>query len=249
MYDNHSPILSRAKFKRVLSALLLGLAILAGLYLNDAKVKQPQEAQPTLQGRQVETTNPSLGSYKNALEGLGALPVKGRAPKTGYTRSQFGEGWQAIDTCDTRNKILARDMTEVIFKPSTCVVVSGILQDPYTAKSIVFNRGAQSSSLVQIDHIVALSDAWQKGAQLLSPSLRIELANDPLELLAVDGPANQQKGDGDAATWLPSNKNFRCSYVSRQISVKIKYSLWITSAEKDAMLAILKNCPNTPLST
>jgi hypothetical protein len=100
---------------------------------------------------------------------------------------------------------------------------------------------------VQIDHVVALSDAWQKGAQQLTRAQRIQLANDPLELLAVDGPANQQKADGDAATWLPSNKAFRCQYVARQVAVKQKYTLWVTDAEKQAVADILKDCPNEPL--
>src|SRR5947199_120048 len=81
-------------------------------------------------------------------------------------------------------------------------------------------RGQRTSAAVQIDHVVALSDAWQTGAQLLPALERARLANDPVELLAVDGPTNEAKGDGDAATWLPPNKPFRCAYVARQIAVK-----------------------------
>ena len=91
--------------------------------------------------------------------------------------------------------------------------------------------------------MVALSDAWQKGAQKLSQTKRTELANDPYNLLAVQGKANQKKSDGDAATWLPSNKSFRCEYVARQIGVKHKYSLWITQAEKEAISKVLSSCP------
>jgi len=130
---------------------------------------------------------------------------------------------------------------------NSCVVLSGELSDPYTGKEIAFDRGSSTSSLVQIDHVVALSDSWQKGAQLLTPELRQKFANDGLNLLAVDGPANQQKGDGDAATWLPANKSARCSYVARQVSVKLKYSLWVTSAEKRAIENILKKCPDEKL--
>lgn len=90
--------------------------------------------------------------------------------------------------------------------------------------------------------MVALSDAWQKGAQQLTPEQRRELANDPLNLLAVDGPANQQKKDGDAATWMPSNSAFRCQYVARQVAVKRKYSLWVTPAERNAMERWLDSC-------
>jgi hypothetical protein len=154
-----------------------------------------------------------------ALAALAAVEVKGRAPKTGYDRDLFGSGWADVDQngCDTRNDILQRDLSGEIFKPGTqnCVVLTGSLADPYSGKTIAFQRGQDTSADVQIDHVVALSDAWQKGAQQLSEDRRRAFANDPLNLLAVDGPLNMQKGDGDAATWLPPNRFYRCLYVAR----------------------------------
>ena len=100
---------------------------------------------------------------------------------------------------------------------------------------------------MQIDHVVALSDSWQKGAQQWDAATREAFANDPLNLLAVDGPLNQQKGDGDTATWLPPNKAFRCAYVARQVGVKYTYGLWVTQAEQDAMVRVLSTCPTEPL--
>ena len=189
---------------------------------------------------------PALAS--KALAVLATLPVKGRAPKTGYSRDQFGPAWSDVDHngCDTRNDVLRRDLTAVALRPGTrdCVVLSGVLADPYTAAAIHFLRGNATSTAVQIDHVVALSDAWQKGAQQLSPARRLSFANDPLNLLAVDGPANQSKSDGDAATWLPPNKSYRCNYVARQISVKSSYGLWVTQAEHDAMARVLSDCPD-----
>lgn len=173
---------------------------------------------------------------------LAQIPIKGKAAKTGYARSQFGDGWATDKGCDMRNIILHRDLTSSVVN-ETCKVISGTLQDPYTGKQIAFARGPDTSDDVQIDHVVALSDAWQKGAQQLTLERRVQLANDPLELLAVDGAANQQKSDGDAATWLPSNKAFRCQYVARQIAVKAKYELWVTAAEHDVMRQILDTCP------
>ena len=180
-----------------------------------------------------------------ALRIINTLPVKGRAPKTGYSRAQFGDAWSDIDHngCDTRNDILNRDLTAKQHKNSRgCVVISGILNDPYTGKVINFMRGKDTSEQVQIDHVVALSDAWQSGAQEISAQERLQLANDPENLLAVDGPANQQKSDSDAATWLPANASFRCSYVARQIRVKAKYHLWVKPAEKEAMINVLTPC-------
>jgi len=118
------------------------------------------------------------------------------------------------------------------------------LNDPYTATKIYFVRGVGTSNDVQIDHVVAVSDAWQKGAQKLSFSQRYSFYNDPLNLLAVDGPTNQRKSDSDAASWLPPNRKYWCSFIARQIAVKHKYKLWVTSAERDSMSRVLKTCPN-----
>jgi len=178
-----------------------------------------------------------------AMSVLEKLDIKGRAPKTGYSRNQFGNGWATTGGCDTRNIILNRDLINSVVDEG-CNVTSGTLNDPYTGKVIDFIRGGNTSSAVQIDHVVALSDAWQKGAQQLTSEKRTLLANDPLELLAVEGSANLQKSDGDAATWLPSNKSFRCQYVARQVAIKQKYNLWLTKAEYDVIADILSKCPN-----
>ena len=186
-----------------------------------------------------------------AIDAAENLVVKGRAPKTGYARSEFGPTWADVDKngCDTRNDILRRDLTQVVFKPGTkdCVVLSGVLIDKYSGETINFVRGNSTSSLVQIDHVVALSDAWQKGAFLLTVQERTAFANDPLNLLAVKGSLNSQKGDGDAATWLPPQKSYRCEYISRQIAVKKKYRLWVTAAERSAILKVLRTCENQEL--
>lgn len=137
--------------------------------------------------------------------------------------------------------MLRRDLIGVTAKPGTrgCVILGGSLSDPYTGTFIIFQRGQGTSDAIQIDHLVALSDAWQKGAQQLTEAQRIDFANDPINLLAVDGPTNRQKGDGDAATWLPPKTSYRCEYVSKQIAVKAKYGLWVTEAEKLAMIGVL----------
>lgn len=184
----------------------------------------------------------SVISSELASDVLERLEVKGRAPKTGYTRSEFGDGWASVGGCDMRNIMLARGMKDIELATDNCLVLNGTMNDPYTATVISFVRGSTTSSLVQIDHVVALSDAWQKGAQNLDADTRLRFANDSLNLLAVDGPANQEKGDGDAATWLPPNKAFRCQYIARQVAVKSKYSLWVTEAEKSAMKRVLNGC-------
>jgi hypothetical protein len=185
----------------------------------------------------------------SALAAVNDLTVKGRAPKTGYSRAQFGKSWVDTDhnSCDTRDDILQRDLTAESFRATQggdCIVATGTLDDPYTGKTIRFTRG---KSTVDIDHVVALSDAWQKGAQKWTRDKREQLANDPLNLLAVDYSSNRIKGDADAATWLPSNKSFRCAYVARQAAVKKKYGVWVTQAEQTAMRTVLNTCPGEKL--
>lgn len=189
---------------------------------------------------------PTLRTIKHAttLSLLSTLPVKGKAAKTGYSREAFSH-WRDPDRngCDARNDILKRDLTNLVFKENTkeCKVISGILADPYSGTNTQFTLG---KSDVDIDHVVALSHAWQVGAFQWSDEKRLEFANDPINLLAVSARLNRQKGDGDAATWLPPAKSYRCAYVSRQVVVKVKYGLWITRAEKTAIERVLATCPN-----
>jgi hypothetical protein len=199
----------------------------------------------TLPGTTGATPAPSAAPG-TALEVLESIAVKGKSPRTGYDREEnFGSAWIDVDGngCDTRNDILARDLTDIVLGEN-CRVLSGVIDDPYTGDLISFVRGNDTSALVQIDHVVALSNAWQTGAQQITEEKRIALANDPINLLAVDGSANSQKGDGDTATWLPENTAFRCEYVARQISVKARYALWVTAAEHDAMVRVLSRCPD-----
>jgi hypothetical protein len=183
-------------------------------------------------------------STTSAAALLAAIPIRPALTMAGYDRTaDFGTAWLDEDHngCDTRNDILTRDLT-ALSKSGACKILTGVLVSPYTGATINFLRGQKTSALVQVDHLVALGDAWETGAQSLSKSQRETLANDPLELLAVDGRSNDQKGDKDASQWLPSNRSFACSYVARQISVKVTYSLWVTPAEHAAMATVLSKC-------
>lgn len=175
---------------------------------------------------------------------LATLPVKGKAAGTGYDRTgEFGSAWIDVDHngCDTRNDVLARDLSRIV-RQGPCKVVTGTLVSPYTGATIDFVRGNTTSTLVQIDHVVALENAWRTGAQQLSQSEREALANDPSNLFAVDGRSNSQKRSGDAATWLPANTAFRCTYIEHQVTVKAKYRLWVAPAERAAMVRVLDAC-------
>lgn len=212
-------------------------------------------------------TTSAPSSEQMVAEAKTALPtmktLEKRPSPGGYERScgdgkgcVFGPRWtddqdapMGHNGCDTRNDVLRRDLTGIDVKPGThgCTVAAGSLVSPYTGVTMAFTAGQDTSSEVQIDHVVALSDAWQKGARQLDAARRTELANDPLNLLAVDGPSNNRKSDGDAATWLPPATGERCEYVATQIAVKKNYELWVTDAEKNAMVRVLDACPGQQL--
>lgn len=207
-----------------------------------------------------EISNTEQGNSKNsdaistntgqirAEDILAKLEIKGRAPKTGYSREEFYKTWPTIDGCSLRQRIIKRELGDnATLADDNCTVIAGEFDEPYTGSHLVFYEKSDFSSGIQIDHVVALSDAWQKGAQYMDKDTRYKIATDPLNLLAVDSKANQGKSDGDAATWLPSNKAFRCQYVARQVSVKYKYQLWVTQAEHDAIARVLETCPNEPV--
>ncbi|MBZ2199412.1 HNH endonuclease family protein [Occultella gossypii] len=167
-----------------------------------------------------------------------------------YEREFFGEPWSDVDRngCDTRNDVLAVWLDDVVLdalKP--CLVVSGSLSDPYTGHLVPFVRGPSTSAEVQIDHVVALADAWRKGASHWPPERALAFANDPGNLIAVDGPANQDKGADDAADWLPPNTGFHCAYAVQQIRVKATYALGVSGAEFGALAQVLaQECPGAP---
>lgn len=181
------------------------------------------------------------------IQVLNSLSIGPAAPMDGYSREQFGPAWTdrnddelGHNGCDTRDDILARDLTDVVKRG--CKVMSGWMVSPYSGIPVEFKRGVNTSTAVQIDHIVPLADAWRTGAQKLSENTRTDLANDPENLIAVDGRSNTQKSDKDASEWLPPNTAFRCEYVQRQIDVKARYRLFLVPAEKAAMKKVLKSC-------
>jgi Protein of unknown function (DUF1524) len=226
--------------------LLMILAIVAGvgwLYVREVRSRQPAAAPPT------GSVAPGNRAYDTAWRQLGDLPVKGWDRAQDFNRARFGEAWSdnvnvefGHNGCNTRDDILRRDLVDLRVRPGTCFAQSGVLHDPYSGQTIVFVRGPNSSSAVQIDHVVSLADAWYKGARSWDDQRRRDFANDPRNLLAVGGQANFDKAFRDAAAWLPPNSAFRCEFVARQVEVKTDYRLWVSGREKDAMRRVLQDC-------
>lgn len=179
----------------------------------------------------------------DVLEQLAEIPDLGNESQPEYRRAQFGDGWLDPDGngCDTRNDILIRDLTDTVVD-ERCRVLSGTLHDPYTGEAVAFVRGARSSQEVQIDHIVPLAVAWRGGAWEWSAAQREAFANDPLELAAVAGHANQSKGAKSLAQWTPPATAGRCSYAAAYIAVAHRYAIALSGADKAAAAEILAGC-------
>ena len=207
----------------------------------------PSEVAPT----ESKTPTPSEStSPSKALSVAQALPVRGRASSSNYSRDAFGSAWKDVDRngCDTRNDILQRDFTTSVLKPGTgdCKVIGGTWTDPYSNESYTFT---EAPSGAQVDHVVSLKNAWEMGADMWDDQMRVEYANDPLNLRVTIASLNQQKSDSNAASWLPPYKPGRCSFIATQVAVKAKWGLYVTAAEKEVFVSILSKpeCQKTKL--
>lgn len=205
-------------------------------------------------GNTPPATSPAVAAplnpnYDNARRLLVELPVKGWDRAQDFKRYRFGERWSddvnvefGHNGCNTRDDILRRDLTAVQLRRGTCLVQRGVLHDPYTGRTIDFGRGPDTSEAVQVDHLVALADAWYKGARNWDDAYRRDFANDPRNLLAVGAQVNFDKAFRDAAAWLPPDAGYRCEFVARQVAVKTDYRLWVSANEKAAMQRVLRAC-------
>ncbi len=235
----------------VVSSVVVAIAwlTLAHPYGDAASDRPPDSAspgQPQDSGRSPDSLAPSPRTSRGpAADALARLPVKGRSALTAYDRDSFRFGSDANgDGCETRDDVLARDLEQRVLRASDeCITETGSLADPYSGRQIEFVR---ATSTVDVDHVVAIGNAWVTGAFRWDEGAKVAFANDPLNLLAVDASLNRQKSDGDAATWLPK-RSYRCEYVARQIAVKAKYRLWVTPPELSAMDGILSRCPDQTL--
>lgn len=218
----------------VLGAVVLSVA--AAQSLQDGPKPAPQPSRPA----------------GTALTVLERLPVRDAAPMTGYERAKFGRAWADVDRngCDTRDDMLARDLIGEKVAGDGCKVLAGTLLDPYSGRRITWTRGyatASGPNGVDTDHVVALGNAWRSGAAALTPDRRLQLANDPLNLLSVSATLNRAKGDAGADEWLPPLRTAQCPYVARQIAVKARYGLAVTPEEHTAMRRVLARCPGEAL--
>lgn len=198
-----------------------------------------------------ETDVPTVAPVDDLLAGIAQLPARARSGD--YRRAAFGEAWTDDNTapgghngCDTRNDILNRDLIEKTYVAiSRCpnAVATGVLRDPYTSETIPFTRGAQTGAAVQIEHIVPLAYAWDQGARNWTDEMRVRFANDPSNLVAVDGPTNQAKGDAEPARWMPPNAAFHCQYAMQFIGILRGYGLAVDAPSVPVLKAALSTCP------
>lgn len=244
-----APKTRRRALAAVLAVLVIG--VVAGVLIWQERSNQVSSPSPTWRAPEPTSIGapPPPSSYDIARQQLKALQVRGWDRESDFRRYQFGQAWSddvnvefGHNGCNTRDDILRRDLRDLVVRPFTCFAQSGTLVDPYTGATIAFVRGPESSSTVEIDHVVSLADAWYKGARAWDPQRRLDFANDPRNLLAVSPKANFDKAYRDASAWLPPDAAFRCDFVTRQVDVKTAYGLWLSAKEKKAMTDVLARC-------
>jgi len=220
----------------------------------------PQDAavveQPTL-APAASSAAPSQGAPESSALAVPVTPEAGQAltqldqltiadpfATTKYVRDYFGQRWADVDRngCDTRNDILARDLTDLTYKPGThdCVVMSGILYDRYTEETIAFVRISEGYQPVQIDHVIPLSVAWSSGSEAWSADKREQFANDPLNLQTTT--ANQEKNDSTPSAWIPATVTAACEYSARYVQVLTTYDLTVAAVDAAALRSTLSGC-------
>jgi hypothetical protein len=250
---------ARRRGLAVVLAILVIAAVAGALYWQERSLRERTSGpSPTWRAEPTSTSDsgppppPPTGDpsrFDTARQRLGQLEVRGWDRTSDFKRYRFGKAWSDdVDVefghngCNTRDDILRRDLQNLVVRRGTCYAQSGTLVDPYSGVIIDFVRSPETSKAIEIDHVVALADAWYKGARSWDPQRRLDFANDPRNLLAVSPKANFDKAFRDAASWLPPNEAFRCDFVARQIEVKAAYGLWLAAKEKKAMEAVLARC-------
>lgn len=229
--------------------LWLAISVVVSLLVAHQVVASSGQRTQFVAGADIPTVAPGI----DVLAGVTIVPLRIRG--FDYRRAAFGDSWTDDNTapgghngCDTRNDILDRDLVDKTFVSiSRCprAVATGVLHDPYTSKTINFLRGNKTGAAIQIEHIVPLAYAWDQGARGWSESLRIRFANDPANLLAVEGQANQDKGDKEPAAWMPPNTAFRCQYAMQFIAVLRGYGLAVDEPSVPVLRGAAATCPSS----
>jgi len=227
---------------------LAAIAVLAVLVAYQVVVTSLGERDRQFVARaDVPTVQPGV----DVMSGIALVPIRIR--RYDYRRAAFGDAW-TDDTdapgghngCDTRDDILNRDLVDKTYLwTNHCpdAVETGTLHDPYTSATINFHRGAKVGEAVQIDHLVPLALAWDMGAYDWPIAQRVRFANDPANLLAVEGQANQDKSDSQPALWMPPNTAFRCQYAMQFIAVLRGYRLPVDAPSVPVLRAAADSCP------
>jgi len=177
-----------------------------------------EEADPDALDRQ--------GASSELLDVLAELTVAPESPRTGYDRDLF-DHWDDDDGdgCDTRCEVLSAQR-----RPD------GFWLSEWDAYS------TDDPSELQVDHVVALSEAWDSGAHRWSDRARDAFADYRPNLIAVSAASNLRKGDRDAAEWFPSRAEANCLWASTAVRVKHRWDLAVDKAEADALGNLLRTC-------
>ncbi|MFI5507327.1 HNH endonuclease family protein [Mycobacterium sp. NPDC051804] len=222
---------------------IVSIAVLVAIQVTNSSINRSQ----FIASADIPTVAPGV----DVLAGVAQIPLRIRGYD--YRRDAFGDSWTDDNSapgghngCDTRNDILDRDLVDksyISIKRCPNAVATGLMHDPYTNAEIAFTRGEKTGAAVQIDHIVPLALAWDLGARFWTDDMRLRFANDPANLIAVAGGANQDKGDQEPAAWMPPNAAFRCQYSVQFIAVLRGYALPVDAPSAVVLRDAAATCP------
>ncbi|GAA1335488.1 HNH endonuclease family protein [Catellatospora bangladeshensis] len=218
--------MSRKRSTTWASVVVLVLLLAVGYYLS--------RHEPTTPDQPPATTGPATGEPAAQLAALTVAP-EGRM--TGYSRDRFPHWSSQGDSCDTREVVLRRQGSGVR-SDSDCKATAGTWTSAYDGVTVT------DAGKLDIDHTVALAEAWRSGADKWTDERRRAFANDldGRQLVAVSATSNRAKGDQDPAKWKPPLETYWCTYATDWISVKAAYGLTVDQAEHDALAAMIGRC-------
>jgi len=170
---------------------------------------------------------------------IDGLAVAAEGSDSGYDRALFQpQAWADLDGdgCDTRAEVLIRDSRSLAEVQPGCSVARGDWLSIYDGYS------TPDPGELDIDHVVALAEAWRSGADGWPNERRLAFAQDEDNLIAVTAATNRSKSDRDPAVWQPPNRDSWCAFAQRWTSAKVRWGLTADPAEVNAVRVMLGTC-------
>ncbi len=186
-------------------------------------------------------TEQDLGVLEEKVSSLKVRRNEKSIPE--YSRDSLPTDWKDLDGngCNTREDILKKYTSEYTGRFDGCKIKSGKFYDYYNGKFLRYDKSVDTGGGIQIDHIVAIGNAWISGGYKWGKDEWISYINDEEVLIPTSSKTNREKSDKDITEWKPANNSYLCTYAEKQVEIKDKYKLTVTEKEKAELKSILNN--------